>query len=436
MTDNERTVNRKILIELAVGLVAVGFLIFVKIQVEDSYVGRWFTARGYELLHTFISPFDREKDLPVVVVDISDLRGDPDGTTPAKSLQEIVEALVASKAKAIAIDIDFSPRADPQATLNAGARADGDEDFFEFLHEQKGNGVPVFVGAYNIGVEPKKWLGLEEYKDLAADMSVFDEDTTQVPMWLRCGGGEKLNSLSYALAEAAGNKTRSTFLSKLLLVDPEAEENLKTVLKKDENGKEVPCRRAFTFVNYAKLELMQKLTIQATNRDSIISARNEEGQSRFAGKLVVIGNTQRGKAFDCFVVLGRYRPVTGSYIHASAAYSLVDEPVYKFKHWVTIILDLLLGLVVVFGLFFVRWRHRGDTQFSSHLWESRFITFSILITLLLGFLLVRFFNVLWLDFFLVIFALLLHSKVQESVLWIPTIFFIKKKALPTPRSKV
>ncbi|MGB7922031.1 MAG: CHASE2 domain-containing protein [Pyrinomonadaceae bacterium] len=430
MSNNKFAVKRKIFVDLAVGLVAVAFLISVKLYIDDSYISRWFNARGYELLHLFIPPFEREKDLSVVVVDISDLKRDPDGTTPAESLREIIEALVASKAKAIAIDIDFSPRADAQDPLSAGARHEDDEEFFEFLHEQKRNGVPVFVGAYNIGVEPKTWLGVEENKDLAADMTLFDEDTTQVPMWLRCGEDQKLNSISKALAEASGIKPAPNFLLKMLLVNPEAQENLKPTLKEDKNGKQIWCERAFTFVNYAKLELIQKLTLQATDRGSILSARTEEGKSKFEGKLVVIGNTQRGKASDCFVVLGRHRPITGSHIHASAAYSLVDEPVYKFKHGVTIALDFFLGCVVVLGLFCVRWRRREDTQFSFHLWESRFITFSILITLLLGFLLVRFFDVLWLDFSLVVFALLLHSKVQEWVRWVPTIFFIKKGPLP------
>src|SRR5207244_13293846 len=99
--------------------------------------------------------------------------------------------------------------------------------------------------------------------------------------------------------------------------------------------------------------------------------------------------------------VGRQRPVTGSHIHASAVYSLVDEPVYKLKHWVVLLLDVLLGLFVVLGLLRVRLRHLEDNQFSSHLWESRFIVFSIIITLLLGLLFVRVFNVLWLDFSLV-----------------------------------
>jgi CHASE2 domain-containing sensor protein len=426
-------VKRKIYIDLIVGLVAVALLILIKVSIEDTYVGHWFNIRGYELLHTFIPPFNRGKEPSVIVLDISDMKRDVDGTTPIKSLIEIIEALVASKVKAIAIDIDFSPRINAQYPDETGLRAVGDDEFFEFLHEQKSKGVPVFVGAYNVGVEPKTWLGLEEDKDLAADITLFDEDTTQVPMWLRCGQGEKLNSISNALAEASGKKVDPNFLLKRFLEEPEAQENRRLSQKTAKSGNEIQCERAFTLVNYAKLELLQKLTLQASDRDSVLSARNEEGKSRFEGKLVIIGNAQRGKASDCFVVVGRQRPVTGSHIHASAVYSLVDEPVYKLKHWVVLLLDILLGLFVVLGLLRVRLRHLEDHQFSSHLWESRFIVFSIIITLLLGLLFVRVFNVLWLDFSLVIFALLLHSKVQAGIRLLPAILFIRRRSLPARR---
>src|SRR5260370_24578861 len=99
---------------LAIGIVVVAILVLVKIYVvEDSYFGHWSNARGYEFLHSLISPFNPDKDVSVVVLDISDLKRDANGTTPSKNLQEIVGALVESKARAIAIDIDFSPRIDP-----------------------------------------------------------------------------------------------------------------------------------------------------------------------------------------------------------------------------------------------------------------------------------------------------------------------------------
>src|SRR5438045_3107435 len=113
---------------LLIGLFAVALLVFIKVQVEGSHFGRWFNARGYEVLHSFLANYNPDEDPPVVVLDISDLRRDPDGTVPTRNLRELVGALLESGARAIAIDINFAPRADPQDRV--GARAEDDPDFF------------------------------------------------------------------------------------------------------------------------------------------------------------------------------------------------------------------------------------------------------------------------------------------------------------------
>jgi CHASE2 domain-containing sensor protein len=413
--------KRKIYVDLAVGLVVVVILILVKTTlIEDSSYGDWFNAFGYEVLHSFKPPFNPEKEPSVVVLDISDLKRESDGTTPAKSLREIIEALVESRVKAIAIDIDFSPRIDAEEPIKTGARAEDDPEFFSYLHEERKKGIPVFVGAFGFGPETKTWLGLEEYKDLAADITIFDEDTTQVPRWLQCPEGEKLNSLSMSMAEASGVHPGPRSWLKRFLKDPEAAESLSEYPMKDKGGRVIPCKRAFTLVNYSKLELMQLLIVQPLDRRSVLLAKNAEGNSKFENKLVIIGNAQRTKASDMFVVIGRHKPIPGVFLNAAATYTLVDEPIFEFKRSVTITLDLLVGLFVVGGLFALRFRHRGDAEYSINLSESVLIFVLILVTVLFGIILVKALDVLWLDFSLVLFALLLHSKVQEWVLWVPT----------------
>jgi CHASE2 domain-containing sensor protein len=170
---------------LVVGLLAVAFLIIIKIQVEDSSFGHWFNARGYEVLHSFLANYNPDEDPSVVVLDISDLKLAPDDSVPNESLRELVSTLLESGAKAIAIDINFAPRTDPLD--KTGARADNDPDFFEFLHTQNEKGAHVFVGVHKVGVAPEEWLGMDEDKDLAADMTIMDEDTTEIPAWLQCG---------------------------------------------------------------------------------------------------------------------------------------------------------------------------------------------------------------------------------------------------------
>ena len=421
MTNNsQQSELAKVLRPLVIGLLVVALLIIVKIQVERSSSGHWFNARGYEVLHSFLTNYTPNEDPPVIVLDTSDLNPNPRDPTPNEKLSEIVNALLESGAKAIAIDINFATRPD------TGARADNDPDFFEFLHAQNKKGAHVFVGVGKFGVKPEEWLGMDEDKDLAADMTIIDEDTTEVPAWLRCSENEKLFSISMALANASGTHPQPPRWLKGVLGNYDDPENLQEETQTDSIGNKVLCRRAFTLVNYAKLELVQKLSLQTLDRASILRAKDVEGNNRFQNKLVLVGPAQRDMAPDKYFVLGREQNkpvVAGIYLHALATNTLVADPVYEFKHWFTILLDAALGLFVVLGLLVVRVRYRKDRSFSAHRWENRFIWAAMAVTLSLGFMLVKFYNVLWLDFLLVILALFLHSKVQYGLAYLPQRIF-------------
>jgi len=427
---------KKILIDFGIGLIVVLLLLGAKVLVENSRYGPWFNVRGYEILHSFLPAYDVNEDLPVVVLDISDLEPDPEEKVSAQRLQEIVQALVESGAKAIAIDVDFSPRIDKENPANTGPRSKDDEQFFTFLHEQKTKGFPVFVGTHtNIGVEPETWLGLDDNKDLAADMTLMENDTTAVPAWLQCDENidnkeTRLKSISRALADSYPTHPSPPYLLKDLLEAPDSTENLRDVIKSDSNNVAVVCKRGFTFVNYAKLELIQKLALQTLDRKAVFAAKNIDSYSKFGGKLVILGKGQRDAATDKFNVIGRNKSVAGVYLHASATYALIADPIYKFKHSVTLLLDLLIGLFVIVGLLLVRIYHRKKKGFSHHKWENGFVTFSILFILVTGFLLVKLCNILWLDFSLVIFAMLLHSKVQHGFAYIPGKIFGSRSPAP------
>lgn len=416
---------RKNLGHLLLGLVVVALLIFIKSQVEHSRYGLWFNARGYEILHSFIPTYNPDEDPSVIVLDISDLKRDANDATPQESLQEIVMALLESKAKAIAIDVDFTPHPNSQDPTKTGPRTNEDPDFFEFLHGLKNKGAHVFVGAKDFGVEPETWLGADEDKDLAVDITVIEENTTEVPAWLQCDN-IKLKSISRALADAYGTHPPPPAWLNRVLTNYEDPENLKEEIVTDNSDNKVTCPRAFTLVNYAKLELIQKLTLQTLNRDSILVAKNVDGTSKFLNKMVIVGNGQPRAGEIQFVVPGRSKAVAGIYIHASAAHTLAADPVYKFKYRFAIFLDGLLGSLVVLGLFIVRLCSHKESNFSEHRWENRFVLISIVLTLSLGLIMVKLYNVLWLDFLLVIFALLLHSTVQNGLVYFPRRLFGQK----------
>jgi len=397
---------------LLLGLIVVALLIGAKTYAEKKPFGKWFIARGYETLHSFLSHYDPNEDLAVMALDISNLPPAPDGTTSAKGLQTIVEALIESGAKAIAITVDFSPRIDPLNPQWTDARSADDEEFFKFLKKQS---VPVFVGVHNIGADSKTWLGTEENRDLAADLTLFREgsDSTEVNAWLQCPGSQRLRSISRALADAYLNHPKPPDRLSSVLTDYDAAEHQMTVPLTSKAQGKVTCQTAVTLVNYGKLELLQKLTLQTLDKESILRARDTNGQLRFQNKLVVIGVGQRDKAAGVQVI-GRDGPndaVPHMFIHAIAAYTLVADPVYRFKHWFTILLDLILGAFVVIGVFLVRWRGTHDHA-AAEFW---FILISMALVIGLGFVMVKAYNVLWLDFILVLLALFLHSSVQRRL---------------------
>lgn len=414
---NGATTGNRIYLNLLIGLIIILILIVSKIYSEQLYI-KDVNAFVYKILQSALSRY--QGDLPVIVLDISDLKSDLSQNTPTKNLQEIIDALIQSQAKAIAIDIDFSPRVDPQHPEKSGARDKDDQFFFEFLHEQKQKKIPVFVGAYNIGLDPTSWLGTAENKDLAVDITLFHEDTTKVPKWLKCGDYEKLNSLSNALAEVYGGQSHLPDWLKRFVEDFESSENLTQFTKTDKNGNPISCQRAFTFVNYSKLELIQQLAIQTHDKTSIFSVKREDGINKFRDKLVIIGAGQRTRATDQFPITGIDKPVAGVYLHASATYTLTAEPVYKLGHRTSLGLDFLFGSLVILAIFIVV-KCFGAPESSVQYWESLIIGVSIVVAFSFAFFLAIKYQVFWLDFPLVGLALLLHSKVQDWIIGIPSL---------------
>jgi CHASE2 domain-containing sensor protein len=391
---------------------AVGVLVFAKSRIEGTPFGDWFNAQGHNLLGALISKYDPNEDLPVKIVDISSLPRDKDGATPSGKLREIVTALVDSKARAIAIDINFSPRTDIEKdAVDTFSRAEGDDEFFEFLHKQP---IPVYVGVYNPGVEPSSWLGLKENADLASDITFYSLDTYKIPARFKCEGQERsLNSLSTALADNLDHPHPPDWL-KEYLTDPNSAHELKKMQLNNKKGEKVNCSSSSTLVNYAKLDLMEKLSIPAPDRNSILIAKNPDGLSKFQNKLVIIGYGQQDKATDSFVVNGYRRPIFGTYVHAMGTYTLVASPLYELKSKASETLDILLGFLLVLIFSSIRWLNI-DSPSSMHRWEWICVFVSIITVFTAGFALIYFYRTLWSDFLLVVLVLLLHSSVQNFI---------------------
>lgn len=384
--------RRKIVSDFVIGVLITILLVSAKIAVEHTYLGHRIELLAYEFLHRRLSSFDPSAPLPVVVLDISKLSGGKDGTTTSRQqLQTMIDALLETEPRGIAIDHNFSP--DRKSGL---WRSKDDPDFLDHLRAKTTSDIPIYVGVISENVapgEPDLWLGSKEFRELATYMDINDEDTTKVPLWVRCGS-EKVYSISGRLAQSMPHTPQPPRLLRPIFRDLAQEEQ--------ECGEQ--CRCAYTLVNYAKLEAMQAQSLPIITADAIKNA-----EDKFHERFVLLGDGKLTRAQDPFVVVGRTTPVTGVFLHATALYTLVSEPLYLFTESARVAIDLLLAILILSLVGILRWRHLNDENFVYHQREKVLIWLAVATVFIVGILLIQWLHIIWLDFVLVILALLLHQ---------------------------
>lgn len=381
------------------GLLVTVCLVLLKIYIEHQPIGHKLELLACELLQGQLSAVDGEK-LPVLVVDISKMRGGKaDDVTPRKELKALIEAIAREHPRAIAIDIDFSP--DGQGWI-----VEDDDQFLDFcLWLKNVRGVPIFLGVHRTMAEPAYvWLGTEEYKELAAALIAYP-DTTRLPLWVQIEGETRLPTLSTALAEAyRGGRLPEPPKWIRWAIETRTERHADT-----DYSSEPQLIMANALVNYSKLEAVKLSTLPTISPKSIA-----ESGRLFKDKMVIIGDVE--DASERYHVIGREETVPGVYLHACAAYTLVKEPLYELNQWLRIFLDFLISGLLIGSVAWFRFRHHQDHH--SQEWRNRrskFIYWAVPIILLVGLSMVRLLGILWLDFILVVFALLLHPGVETRL---------------------
>ena len=173
-------------------------------------------------------------------------------------------------------------------------------------------------------------------------------------------------------------------------------------------------------INYSKTEQIKHEKIIAIRPSAIEDSREE-----IRGKIVLIGNVDESTS-DNFNYPGKGL-VPGILFHASAAYTLAAEPVYEFKSTYRLLLDacisiIMVGLVLMCKQFALK---KDQKRFATaenseekikailERQESKIVALTFLFVLVSGGALVAWVNLLWLDFFLVAGALLLHRPVKK-----------------------
>jgi CHASE2 domain-containing sensor protein len=397
---------------LGLGLLVTFLLVGAKVCFEHTTRGHHLEQWTYNLLHSHLPYFDRAEELPVVIVDISKIQGGRgDAPTPRGDLKRLLTAIAAEKPSAIAIDVDFSPD-------GKGWITDDDPEFFDYCLELADEtGVPVLLGIFRTKASPPDtWLGLPKFSRLAVALMAREGDVSRAPRWVQLEGGDRLRALSWAIASAHEPALPPTNQCNSLVFECSEDRLPGTDSRPNEH-----LTVSDFLVNYSKLEELKRETLLTGSEQSV-----REFGERFRHRMVILGDAL--EFTDPFVVPGHEQPVAGVYVHASAAYTLVQGALREFNHGFRIFLDVAISIFISASLFFARGGQKGSRRWRARSW---ILVSAVAVVLAAGVLLVRWYNVMWLDFLLVGFALLLHPKVEG---WFETFMHGRKgdKLKPDP----
>jgi len=388
--------NRQILRDLVKGVLFIALLAGVKVIVEHTSLGETIEESGYDWLQRRLASSD---PVPVVVVDITDLEpqefnvnGQIGVATPRKTLQGLIAAATEQKARAIGVDIDFSPD-------TSGYIWPGDPQFFDFCLQNK---VPVFLGISRTeSLTPDKWLGSDDFQPLAASMIVPSGDTRKMPKWIRVDkDAARGPTLGAALAGGfqRSESSLANWLHRYQLVDQVSERELGQGVEVGEFP-----------VDYSPLKSLIDKTLKTTNPIVI----KDQGHL-LRDKIVLFGRGKLSNDADRFTVESFEQQVPGVYIHACAAYTLRNAPLYELTWPSRLGVDLSLSLVVLLSVVAVRAYFRNrKTKLAENRLQFAFSFLIVLLALIFGVGFVAKTRILWSDFLLVVAMLILHVPLER-----------------------
>lgn len=352
----------------------------------------------YDVLQMRIASKLKTKDLPVVVLDISDLPSvpftGPDGKnrqyTSRVALQQRVEAILGQTPPplAVGIDVDFSSPDDDFYSPEDAA-------FLEFYLNKKKQypDIPLVVGASTSLGRGQKVLTDPKYAALAAFVAQRKPPKYQsyklMNEWLevpvvapdRRQGSQRFPSLASALARKPAPEA------------PWPNWFATNVFYFQDNGLSA---KEFV-VDYAPLEaLAMGSTISSTN----------------SRKIVILGRTS--DTTDTFSPPGQlHNEYPGMYTHACAVYTLLlpTWPLCEVTELGKLMLDFAFAFVVFLSVALVRSRWHKRSPDKMH---NIFTLLSMTAVFLFGFVLVHVTRLIWNDFILVMIALAVHNVLERT----------------------
>jgi CHASE2 domain-containing protein len=416
-------------ISMAFTLVLYGLNLWVG---EKTYFGRLFKEMTYGSLQHHLSKGDTFENSQVVVLDISGIPMVPtmgfhdENITDRKKLSQIVEDLANTTPHpaSIGLDVDFSPD-------SRGYADPGDEKILqEFLDLWRDTKVPILVGVHrSVGLGPEKWLRDPRFINLASCVVVptqeKGESTRSMPEWLDVnysgtpfeGITEHCPVMGVALARLTV-KSESPWRKYLV------ESSWQKVMNSDHSQPGSIVSNEI-LVDYSPLDFMAPApeihlnddnTIEVVKEDGTLIKPEDGGISKLVGdKIVLLGRTKN--TTDLFTVPGRPEaPFAGVYLHAAAAYTLLNETLYMLATPLRLTADLILSLAVFGFVCWIRLKNKREDwdEFFERYLPVLLAVFIVVVLILCETWLLSYTRLMWDDYIIIAIVLLVHSPIEHA----------------------
>lgn len=378
-------------------------IVVAMILFEHTPVGEHVERLGYDVLQSRL----RSADIPVTVVDISELASKSWNATPRETIKRAIAAIAERNPRAIGVDIDFSPD-------DFGYLRKEDPAFFDScLDIRKQKGIPVLLGIARTALKPPaQWLGSEKYQSLAANIYI-PLDSRLMLHSLDVGGRISVRSLSALLANAyaAAQDVKPKSLPAMKYLERVGfVENISTIVL----AKGLTVREFW--IDYSPIDEIRNQRLQSVNPAFL----NDAGNRRWIeDHVVILGDVVNAGAADRFSARGEEYP--GVLLHACAANTLITGPLYVVTALGRLTIDIICIVLVLACVTLIRWMYErgGSKRVAVSRLEFVLMCILLLAPLALGVAFVRSTRILWNDFLLGASALLLHPSFEHRLeeLW-------------------
>jgi CHASE2 domain-containing sensor protein len=416
LTDRQRKIFRDAFIAVFITIV----LICVRELLQNyTYIGQRIEFAAYNIIQDILASKPIPKDIPITIVDLSGLEIKPiqgakkgETATPRMPLLETLENLANLGAWAIAVDVDFSP--------DGTYRTPEDPVFFQKLLDlRRDTRVPIYLGvgtAHRLALSREQWLLNSKYQDLGVSILVPKSETLMdMPECFQIDAATKCSrpTLSGMLVQALKEK-RSAPPEPLIAgwLEPLIAGWLVEQLSMTRLSDHISVG---TFpVDYSALaDLINNHTIRSTKKHIL-----EENVNLIAGHVVLLGDARPSDPSDTFRVPGWFwsLDMPGVYLHACAVYTLWQAPLYQFKRWPRLLVDVVLALAIIVPIVCIRLYYARRTCMEVAVPRLQWVLTGLVVVavLLTGAFFVDQTRLLWDDFLLVIFAFLMHPAVEKA----------------------